>query len=651
MIAPLVTLPILGLLHPGLEPVIDHLIGANGWSWDQVQAGRAEVDGAPVTFLDLQDWIVDEDPMFWAETYLVDTDLDGKRALWKFFDYQVPSIRYVGHLVHRDAAEVGKTREIAVLALYGAIRGRGDVLITGNLDGDLDEIWRMLLRQLDQSPVVSAAVKGKKEKPYRQMEMRNGFRIVLRPSGHDGSALRGMHVGGYLLRDEAAKSKNEGCWSEFWRAALPGCQIRIYSVPDGDRTSQYHRLCEAAAPLDRVAPDLTSSQAILRQISLRRQPSRAGGRKFGLVVWPKSVMPFPFWSADREAELVEQFGGRHTGGFQRNVLALNGDATESPFPWRLLQPMLRPLPEYRSYAIDRDPSAARLTCRVNRPNPSYAVDLEDDVDLLESGVRPMIPAGQESLDLNGWTSLPLPEKKAKVAAWVRQFLQPVEEGPLLIGSDVGSSTLTEILIHQRRPNCLRLVARVQLRGCDWYVQKAIVEAIDEQLSPQGWAIDASGVGKVLYDLLLAEPRFEGRLMDVVFNRRVPAIDPRTGEERLHPQTKTPLTVGAKEQATQYMELDFQAVSFELPGDPEVLQALQSHVPDSIGSNGERIWRKHNDHIPDAFRALVMRAHADAFFAPREIVFHTGSPAAASSATTALFNQHGAPQSGALLEGY
>src|SRR5690606_41561870 len=59
-----------------------------------------------------------------------------------------------------------------------------------------------------------------------------------RPGGHDGEAFRGVHVNAFGFFDEAAKVKNAVIFSEFWRALKPGCRSRVYSVPDGDRSTR-----------------------------------------------------------------------------------------------------------------------------------------------------------------------------------------------------------------------------------------------------------------------------------------------------------------------------------------------------------------------------------------------------------------------------
>src|SRR5690606_31982952 len=71
-------------------------------------------------------------------------------------------------------------------------------------------------------------------------------RTYFRPGGHDGEAFRGVHVNAFGMFDEAAKVKNKVIFSEFWRALKPGARSRIYSVPDGDRGSEFFRLTQQA---------------------------------------------------------------------------------------------------------------------------------------------------------------------------------------------------------------------------------------------------------------------------------------------------------------------------------------------------------------------------------------------------------------------
>src|SRR5215210_3582494 len=232
------------LLHPALPELIDALLRRNRWSWQALERGDLKLGDEVLNVDRLQWWLLNADPVLWVETNLVNKPEDGG-GLWQLFPYQRPSLRFRGHVVHQDGAEVGKSREIVGLLLWGCLAAeRGGVLVGSALDGDLDEIWE----EVEWQPST---------KPYRRLTWRNGLRVLFRPAGHDGRAYRGIHVRGWLLHDEAAKVVNPRSWAEFWRAGKPGCEIRIYSVPTGDRQCTFQRIADNAVPAESIVPDDT----------------------------------------------------------------------------------------------------------------------------------------------------------------------------------------------------------------------------------------------------------------------------------------------------------------------------------------------------------------------------------------------------------
>ena len=198
----------LELLHPALPELIDALLRRNRWSWQALERGDLKLGDEPLDINRLQWWLVNADPVLWVETNLVNKPEDGG-GLWQLFPYQKPSLRHRGHTVHQDGAEVGKSREIVGLLLWGCLAvEKGSVLVGSALDGDLDEIWEEVEWQLTANPYLGDALRHRTTKPYRRITWRNGLRVLFRPAGHDGRAYRGIHVRGWLLHDEAAKVVN-----------------------------------------------------------------------------------------------------------------------------------------------------------------------------------------------------------------------------------------------------------------------------------------------------------------------------------------------------------------------------------------------------------------------------------------------------------
>ena len=343
------------LLHPALPELIDALLRRKRWSWQALERGDLKLGDEVLDVDRLQWWLINADPVLWVETNLVNKPEDGG-GLWSLFPYQRPSMRFRGHVVHQDGAEVGKSREIVGLLLWGCLAAeRGSVLVGSALDGDLDEIWEEVEWQLTANPFLNDSLRTRTTKPYRRLTWRNGLRVLFRPAGHDGRAYRGIHVRGWLLHDEAAKVVNPRSWAEFWRAAKPGCEIRIYSVPTGDRLCTFQRIADNAVPAESVVPADTPRlviEQLLRPTTaatpegVRALARDLGGRIWVRFHWPKTIMPAPFWSEDRRQEFIAFYGGPDEPGYVHNVLGLPGDPEYSLFPERLLKPALTWIPDY-----------------------------------------------------------------------------------------------------------------------------------------------------------------------------------------------------------------------------------------------------------------------------------------------------------------
>ncbi|HJX28861.1 MAG TPA: hypothetical protein VJ885_13195 [Thermoanaerobaculia bacterium] len=128
-------------------------------------------------------------------------------------------------------------------------------------------------------------------------------------------------------------------------------------------------------------------------------------------------------------------------------------------------------------------------------------------------------------------------------------------------------------------------------------------ALDTILQPPGgWGFDATGVGRVLVDLLA--PELEDRLSGYVFNRATPAVDPTTGEAQLDPTSGREVLISYKELGTQLIERRLHGRGLELPYDPEVRHLLANHTYSQSGES--RRFSKLNDHLVDALRVAELR---------------------------------------------
>jgi hypothetical protein len=612
------------LLHPELPDLIDALLRRNRWSWQALERGDVRLGKEVLDIGRLQWWLINADPVLWVETNLVNRPEDGG-GLWQLFAYQRPSLRFRAHVVHQDGAEVGKSREIIGLVLWGCLAAeRGSVLVGSALDGDLDEIWEEIEFQLSANPFLEDSLRNKTTKPYRRLTWRNGLRVLFRPAGHDGRAYRGIHVRGWLLHDEAAKVVNPRSWAEFWRAAKPGCEIRIYSVPTGDRLCTFQRIADNALPAESFLTDETPGLLVehLLRGSAAGPPEAAralarelGGRTWVRFHWPKTIMPAPFWSEARRLEFVDLYGGPDDPGYVHNVLGLPGDPEYSLFPERLLRPALTWIPDYLSISLRWDSRAGQLDGVSRRLNPAYpwgddAVAEEpgqaDDPDApeveAENGLQPFLTVLQDTVDVSGWDRWPADRRRQAIDDLARFFVGRVP-GDLTVGVDVASATVTEILIERRNGLADTLVLRLHVTGWDWYAQRDFILALDSILSPAGgWGFDATGAGRVLVDLLA--PELVERISGYVFNRATPAIDPATGEAQLDPASGRELMISYKELGTQLLERQLHGRGLELPFDPEVRHLLSNHTYSQVGET--RRYSKVNDHLVDALRVAELR---------------------------------------------
>jgi hypothetical protein len=610
------------LLHPDLPELIDAYLRRVNRSWEQLQRGEVRLEGGePLNVDTLQWWLINADPVLWVECNLVNRPEDGG-GLWRMFNYQRPSLRFRGHVVHQDGAEVGKSREIVGLLLWGSVGiARGSILVGSALDGDLDEIWEEVDFQLTANPFLTQALRSRTTKPYRRLTWRNGLRVLFRPAGHDGRAYRGVHVGGWLLHDEAAKVINPRSWAEFWRAAKPGCEIRIYSVPTGDRLCTFQRIADGAVAADQVVSSDNPAGAIeqLLRPALAGLPASArtlardlGGRVWVRFHWPKTIMPAPFWSEERRQEFIGLFGGPDEPGYVHNVLGLPGDPEYSVFPERLLAPALTWIPDYLTITLRWDSRAGVLDGLSRRLNPSYPwgddaqtgdTEVEDDAEIdATDGPQPYLTVLQESVDVSTWDRWDPAQRWQAIADVARYFVRPLP-GDLTAGVDVASASVTEIIVQRRNGLADSLVLRLHLTGWNWYAQRDFLLALDEILHPGGgWGLDATGVGRVLADLLA--PDLGERLSGYVFNRATPALDPATGEAQTDPASGSEISISYKELGTQLLERRLHGRRLELPFDPEVRHLLANHTYSQAGE--ARRYSKVNDHLVDALRCAELR---------------------------------------------
>jgi hypothetical protein len=575
-------------------------LAERGRSWQGLERGDygLTLDHAMLAF-------VLGDPVRFCETFLVEPRTGEP---WRFFDYQKASIRaWRQDVVHQDAAEVGKTREIVCLILWGMITAMGGtvkrpwMLIGTPQQTHGDEI---ILAVEEQMGVHLGGEHAKGTllsqfwlKPKRTPHIMHQFitipldgekpgtgRVYYRPAGHDGEAFRGIHCGGMLLMDEAAKLKRPVQWSEFWRSATPGCVKRVYSVPDGDRSTEFFRLTQQAVP--NLAED------------------KPGWRLFH---WPKLVMPPPFWTPQRDEQFTRDFGGRQTPGYKRNVLGEWGDAENPVWSWDTVLPCVHDLPSFRIVKLTADQHRGELAIEVKRVALHMEGSRKTGADewLVDTTVdlAPFIGRDDDA------------GRRTAVRALLREHLEGAARGVFWAGADLGESNdPTEIILAEEIGTQLVDVLRLHAHGFPYYLQRELIFSLQELfgLLPH-WGVDLGSAGTaVVRDLqaldLYADARFDETMTGFQFASSVdcigedgePLIDNRDDKDGDPVIIRAP----AKHWATQSMTRRLQARGYAMAYDTEALNYLTNHT--SREGSKWPIYSKRDDHTIDARRVQMLR---------------------------------------------
>ena len=581
-------------------------LATKGMTWRGIDSGAYDVTLKQSLLM----WTV-SDPVRWCETFL--TDQRTGRP-YRLFDYQRESMRaWNQDTVHQCGAEVGKTREIICLLLWGAYTSMGFTvdrpwfLVGAPQQTHLDEILMAVEEQVGAASDGSATgslLSGDWLKPKRtphtmhrircpnmaQPHKLGVARIYYRPAGHDGEAFRGVHVHGMAMLDEAAKLKSKLHFSEFYRALEPGCKARVYSVPDGDNASDYYKLTQRAVP---------------------GLPAETPGVR--LFKWAKTLMPAPYWSAERDAEFVRRFGGRHTPGYLRNVLGEHGQAENPVWPWEVLLPNVADLPAYRIIRLHADNQQQTLSIEMAR------------IELTINGTRKVGAeqiVEQSHVELSPYID---PENDAALRAVWQQLLADRisgdERGVFYAGADLGESNdPTEIVLSEQRGAKLQDCLRIHCKGLPYHAQRELIFALHGLYAQLlHWGVDLGNAGSmVVKDLQTMEAydaaRFDETMTGFHFSNSVDCLG-EDGEPLLARSSKgdTDTTADgedkaqrapAKHWATVCITRRLQVRGYAMAYDAEALNAMSNQT--SREGAKHVIYSKKDDHIPDARRQQMLR---------------------------------------------
>jgi len=572
-----------------------------GWSWQGLADGAYGISVAEAELL-----YVWEDPVLWCSTYLDEPDSPG--SPYSFFDYQVPSIRaWHQESVHCDGAEVGKTREIIALTLWGMISGFGfskrlpSMLIGAPQQTHLDEIIMAIEEVVGvadglpgQKSILNQFWLKPKKHPHYMMRFLNTNpytgkqgvgRVYFRPAGHDGVAFRGVHVSSMQLMDEAAKMQSELCWTEFFRAAKPGCIFKSYSVPDGRRDSLFYMQTQKAIP--------------------NLDPDKKGARLFN---WSKELMPPPFWDKDRERDLAEKYGGKDSSGYTRNVLGLHGDPQDTVWPTSTLMPNVRNVLEYR---------ALKLVCDENTGNlhvEGYRIELSTTKDNKKIGDK--IYIAERSQDLDDFTDVHDRDAvRMCVRDLLREFFNPVEGVVELWGGcDLGIGDPTEIFVYDRKGLEMKHIARLHIKGAGYELLQEFIYCLDElfEWKIKSWGVDlgsagVSVVGNMHSQDIYNEGEYYDRMQGFTFGEVTDAIDEDGNliEKENRKKEMEAVRMPFKQLATELWTKRYQKHEAAIPYDAEVVQHYMNHTATSSKTTDRLIYDKKNDHTIDAKRCAML----------------------------------------------
>lgn len=555
----------------------DFALAKFGWNWHQI--ARQELPPPFANLEEFQLWIICSDPVLWCNRFLVNPD--DPDIPWSYWDYQQESIRHSGNTLHECGAEVGKTREIIGFVLWKAYTiANGSGLVTAPMTIHLMEIIDAIDQQLAHNPFLKKALILHRKQPHHHLKFSNGFKIDFRPTGHDGEALRGVHVSTFAMVDEAAKIKNASVWKEFWRASKPGCVHKCYSTPDGDRSTVFYRLCQKAE--GRLKEDDQGDDAGLKKLDFRK------------FHWSKELMPAPFWTPERRRFYIDQYGGEDSPGYQQNVLGNWGDPENSVFPWYQFQRLLHDIPEYRCLKILVDESHGEVSL--------YGFELLQPVVDGVKGKPEPVTLIDKRISKHGFD----------IAAEIKAYFSGIY-GLCFGGADLGfSQDPTEIYVKQVYGRTHRLVARVQLKGVTYDQQADAIDALDDifgdSRNTMGWGLDFGNAGSAVVHILQGQEKYshknyEDRLTGYQFGAAYDAVN-EDGEVIIDKKTDKPVRLSAKELSTDLLTTKMQRLELHYPYDPDIILYYPSHT--YRNSATRRIFKDVDDHVIDADRVLTLR---------------------------------------------
>jgi hypothetical protein len=270
--------------------------------------------------------------------------------------------------------------------------------------------------------------------------------------------------------------------------------------------------------------------------------------------WPSWVNPL--WDAEREADLLEFYGGRGSAGWQHEVAGEHGAVSYGAFAAETFARCVGDVLEYRRVTI----TGEELACCATDDDTARRFEM-----LLDT--------------------MPAP-------------------GVYWIGGDLGyTRDPTEIVVFREESaedrTVLRLVLRVHMESVGYPQIAQCLAVLDAAYAPKAIGIDNGGNGLAVVQELMSLDRyrarqFDGRLLGFDFGSvtTIPLPDGGEGRKRTK-ELMTSLINGA----LQRRELLF-------PAEDRTIEDQFLTQTYSLG-NGIVVYSKGNDHIIDAVRCMML----------------------------------------------
>ncbi len=465
------------------------------------------------------------DPVWFGRLLLKNRD-GSKRDYWPHQKIDLRSQSKA--IIHLDGRDVGKSISLSTIALHFAfINQGGKCLIASPQQGHLDNVIEEIEFQIENNPHLLESIaitKGGKpkiiKKPYFRIEFKNGSVLYFRPAGAYGDSFRSLHVG-LILVDEAAWL-SEKAWRSLRQCLVSNGKTRIYSTPNGLRNTTYYRL--------------TLSE------------------KYTVFKWPSWLNPG--WTKEREADLLEFYGGKETSGWSHEVAGIHGKPSYGAFNIEQFNLCRQEIIEYQKIII--------------RGNSLKGCNSEDEIfDRLEMLLN-LVP----------------------------------QTGIFYIGADTGyTNDPSEIVVFREDQigdrKVLKLILRIHAEHVPYPHISQIIGLLDQYFLPVTIGIDNGGNGISIIQELLSLDKYR----DLDLKDRIHGIN-FGGITRLFAPDGREMKKRTKELMTSLINRAFQRKELILPiQDQDIEEEFTTHT--YTLRNGMVIYSKGLDHIIDSIRCVML----------------------------------------------